>query len=136
MTPGRPRPPKVVAGHRSLLSGDRGAVTVEAALAVCGLVAFVVVGVEVVLTVLAQVQCTDAAREAARLVARGDPGRASTAAAAIAPAGAQLVIRHDGDTARVEVASRRRLVDVRADAYAVLEPGVATSNAPTGTADG
>ncbi|WP_433267515.1 TadE family type IV pilus minor pilin [Actinosynnema sp. CS-041913] len=105
--------------------GDRGAVTVEAALAICGVLAFVVLGAEVILTVVGQLRCTDAAREAARLVARGDSARAPAAVAAIAPAGAELVVHRDGDTARVEVAARRGLVDLRARAYAVLEPGVA-----------
>ncbi|MEU4801143.1 TadE family type IV pilus minor pilin [Actinosynnema sp. NPDC023587] len=115
--------------------------TVEAALAVCGLVAFVVLGVEVVMTVVAKVRCTDAAREVARLVARGDSARASTASAAIAPQGAELTIGYDGDTVRVEVTARRAVVDVHADAYAVLEPGVTGSTgtptgAPAGTSDG
>ncbi|MEV0677301.1 TadE family type IV pilus minor pilin [Actinosynnema sp. NPDC050436] len=108
----------------------------EAALAVCGLVAFLVLGVEVVMTVVAQVRCTDAAREAARLVARGEPARASTAAKEIAPRGAELVVHREGDTARVEVRARRTLVEVRADAYAVLEPGVAGTDAESDAGTG
>ena len=43
-----------------------------------------------------QVRCVDAAREAARLAARGDDGSASAAARGIGPAGAVLHLRHDG----------------------------------------
>ncbi|MBB5956718.1 Flp pilus assembly protein TadG [Saccharothrix tamanrassetensis] len=104
--------------------------TVEAALVLCGVLAFLALGVEVVMLVIGQLRCTDAAREAARLVARGDSARASTAVAAMAPAGAELVVRQDGDTASVEVGARRWLIDLRARAYAVLEPGVADEGSP------
>ncbi|QTR05595.1 pilus assembly protein, partial [Saccharothrix algeriensis] len=87
--------------------------------------AFGGVGAVGVLAVGGPLGCTDAAREAARLVARGEAARASSVVAAIAPAGAELVVRQDGDTAWVEVTARRSLVDVRSRAYAVLEPGVA-----------
>ncbi|CAL9654039.1 hypothetical protein SUDANB95_06688 [Actinosynnema sp. ALI-1.44] len=93
----------------------------------CGLVAVLVLGVEAVMAVVAQIRCTDAAREAARLVARGEDGRAGAAVRAIAPAGAVLVVRKEGDTASVEVSAAGRLVDVRASAFAVVEPGVGAS---------
>ena len=44
-----------------------------------------------------QVRCVDAAREAARLAARGDGGSASTAAQGIAPDGAAVRLRRDGE---------------------------------------
>ncbi|MEJ2852716.1 MULTISPECIES: TadE family type IV pilus minor pilin [unclassified Saccharothrix] len=106
-----------------MTAGDRGAATVEAALAVCGLVAVLVLGVEAVMAVVAQIRCTDAAREAARLVARGEDGRVGAVVEAIAPAGAVLVVRKEGDTASVEVSAAGRLIDVRASAFAVVEPG-------------
>ncbi|WP_309110332.1 TadE family type IV pilus minor pilin [Saccharothrix sp.] len=115
-----------------MASGDRGAATVEAALAVCGLVAVLVLGIEAVVTVVAQIRCTDAAREAARLVARGEDGRAGAVVSAIAPAGAVLVVRKEGDTASVEVSAERRLLDVRASAFAVVEPGVGGAQAAGG----
>ncbi|RKT52138.1 TadE family type IV pilus minor pilin [Saccharothrix australiensis] len=105
--------------------------TVEAALALCGVLVFVALGAEVVMTVVGQLRCTDAAREAARLVARGDSARVSSAVAAIAPAGAEVVVRREGDTAWAEVTSRRGLVDVRARAYAVLEFGVTDEGRPS-----
>ncbi|MFI9810569.1 TadE family type IV pilus minor pilin [Saccharothrix variisporea] len=114
-----------VAGGRHVAGGDRGAATVEAALAVCGLVAALVLGVEAVMAVVAQIRCTDAAREAARLVARGEDGRVGAVVQAIAPSGAVLVVRKEGDAASVEVSAAGRLIDVRARAFAVVEPGAA-----------
>ena len=109
---------------RRVLGDDRGGVTVEAAVAVCGLVAVLVLGVAAVMAVVAQLRCTDAAREAARLVARGDPGRVDDVVGAIAPEGARWTVRGEGDTASVEVAVSRLGVELRARAYAVVEPGV------------
>ncbi|WP_447005256.1 TadE family type IV pilus minor pilin [Saccharothrix isguenensis] len=105
---------------------DRGGVTVEAAVAVCGLVAVLALGLAAVMAVVGQLQCTDAAREAARLVARGDDARADRVAGEIAPRGARWAIRREGDTAWVEVTASRLGVQLRARAYAVLEPGVAS----------
>jgi hypothetical protein len=99
-------------------------VTVEAAVAVCGLVVVLAIGVAAVMAVVGQLRCTDAAREAARLVARGEEGRAGGVAGAIAPAGARVVVRREGDGAWVEVVVSRLGVELRARAYAVLEPGV------------
>ncbi|WP_238412677.1 TadE family type IV pilus minor pilin [Saccharothrix deserti] len=104
---------------------DRGAVTVEAALAVCGLVVVLALGVTAVMAVVGQLRCTDAAREAARLVARGDDARADGVVEAIAPEGARWAVHREGDTAWVEVSASRLGVELKARAYAVLEPGVA-----------
>ncbi|MFD1151694.1 TadE family type IV pilus minor pilin [Saccharothrix hoggarensis] len=98
--------------------------TVEAAVAVCGLVAVLALGVGAVMAVVGQLRCTDAAREAARLVARGDDERVQGVVEAIAPAGAHVVVRRDGDTAWIEVGASRLGVALRARAYAVVEPGV------------
>lgn len=107
-----------------MLGDDRGAVTVEAAVAVCGLVAVLALGVAAVMAVVAQLRCTDAAREAARLVARGDGGRVAGVVEVIAPDGARWVVRREEDTALVEVTVSRLGVELRARAYAVVEPGV------------
>jgi hypothetical protein len=61
-----------------------------------------------VTAVSAQVRCIDAAREAARLAARGDDG--STAVRAIAPAGAGLQVRVDGGFVVATVTSRVALL--------------------------
>lgn len=54
-----------------------------------------------------QVRCIDAAREAARLAARGDEASATRVAQQIAPARAVVAVRRDGDfvVARVSAGS-------------------------------
>ncbi len=73
-----------------------------------------------------QVRCIDAAREAARLAARGDETSAVAAAHGIGPAGATLQLRRDGGFVVATVSGRSRLlpgVTIRADAVAAAEPG-------------
>lgn len=72
-----------------------------------------------------QVRCIDAAREAARLVARGDDAGADVAARRIAPAGAVLQLRHDGDFIVARVSARSTLlpaVTIAAEALSLEEP--------------
>jgi hypothetical protein len=101
-------------------SADRGAVTVEAALALSSLALVTALAVGAVAAVGASVRCTDAARELARLAARGEPDRGRAVAARIAPAGAEiaLVIRGDEATAEV-VAAPLELLPVRVSGRAV-----------------
>lgn len=108
--------------------GDRGAVTAEAALALCSLVVVLALSLAAVAAVTAQLRCIDAAREAARLVARGERERAEQAALRLAPSGAGVQIEVRGDEVTVLVAADPvggllPGVDVRAEAFAVLEPG-------------
>jgi hypothetical protein len=108
---------------------DRGTATVEAAVAVCGLVLFLALAAAGLGAVLDQLRCTDAAREAARLVARGEPGRAEPVVRRIAP-GAALRVHVRGDEVEVEVragpvSALLPGVAPRATAHAVLEPGAA-----------
>ena len=100
----------------------------EAALALCSLVAVLALVLAAVSAVAAQLRCIDAAREAARLTARGEPDRAEEIARRIAPRGAVVAVTVRGDevTARVSANSAAGLlpgVDVGAEAAAVLEPG-------------
>ena len=109
-------------------TGDRGSITVEAALALCSLVAVLALVLAAVSAVAAQLRCVDAAREAARLTARGEPARAEDIARRIAPRGAVVAVTVRGDevTARVSANPAAGLlpgVDVGAEAAAVLEPG-------------
>ena len=108
--------------------GDRGAVTVEAALALCSLVLVLALALSGLSAVGAQLRCQDAAREAARLVTRGEPERARQVAASIAPEGARVDVRISGDEVTVGVAGPAvRLLPglvVSARAVGVLEPGV------------
>lgn len=108
---------------------DTGAVTVEAAISLGALVAVLTVILAGIAAVTDQLRCTDAAREAARLAARGDPDAARRAVAAIAPADASLELVSDADglTAVVRSTSADGLLlglRIEGTAFAVTEPGV------------
>ena len=82
------------------VSGSAGASTVEAALGIAALVVVLVLCLAGVTAVSMQVRCVDAAREAARLAARGDERSAVEAARRIAPGGALVQVHRDGDFLR------------------------------------
>lgn len=115
--------------------GQRGTVTAETAVALPVLVAAAGVALELVLLGTTQLRSVDAAREAARAAARGEPTAVvRRVAREAAPAGARVEVRPGGGTVTVEVAATvaplgplaRRLatVTVRARAVAAVEPGV------------
>lgn len=109
--------------------GDRGMVTVEAAIALAAFMCVVVFALAAVVAVLDQVRCVDAAREAARMTARGDRSRAAEAVERIAPDGARLSVSVRGDEITVHVSAEPAGgvipgVDVDARAFAIAEPGV------------
>ncbi|MCM6772746.1 pilus assembly protein TadE [Nocardia sp. CDC159] len=107
--------------------GDRGAVTVEAAIALAALVAVVVLCLTALLAAAMQIRCVDAAREAARLSARGADDDAVVAARRVAPAGASISVRDDGDRVVATASARVPLLPLlvlRAEAVAVRELGV------------
>ncbi len=100
----------------------------EAAFAVASLIAVLVLSVGAVVGVTAHVRCVDAARESARLVARGDEARASRAVAEVGPPGATSSVSRDGDTVTVRVGAPVALLPgltVSAVAVAAVEPGTA-----------
>jgi hypothetical protein len=108
---------------------DCGAVTVEAAIGICSVVAVFALALRGMGLVLGHLRCTDAAVEAARLVARGAQNRASEAVARLAPARATLDVTVHGDEVVTEVRAPPLggffpgpLISGRA--YAVAEPGV------------
>jgi hypothetical protein len=73
-----------------------------------------------------QVRCIDAAREAARLAARGDDALASVAAQRIAPDGAAVQLRRDGDVVVATVTTHTPLlpgITIAAEGVAAVEPG-------------
>lgn len=112
--------------------GERGSATVEAAIAICAVVVVLAMALAGATAVLDQLRCTDAAREAARLVARGEPARAEQAARTIAPSGADVVVRVHGDEVDVQVSVRAAGgllpgLSVRAGAMAVMEPGAVSA---------
>ncbi|MEU2036754.1 TadE family type IV pilus minor pilin [Nocardia amamiensis] len=102
--------------------------TVEAALALTAVVATVVLCLGALLAASTQVRCVDAAREAARLAARGDHGNAVPAARRIAPPAADIALRAEGTHAVAVVSARTPLLPLltlRAEAVATIEPGAA-----------
>ncbi|MPY78148.1 MAG: pilus assembly protein [Actinophytocola sp.] len=108
---------------------DTGAVTVEAAISLGALVAVLALVLGGIAAVTDQLRCTDAAREAVRLAARGDTDAARRAVAVIAPTGASLELVRDADglTAVVRsapVSGLLPVVRIEGTAFAVTEPGV------------
>ncbi|WP_324193020.1 TadE family type IV pilus minor pilin [Nocardia transvalensis] len=100
--------------------------TVEAAIALAAVVATVLLCLGALLAASVQIRCIDAAREAARLAARGADADATTAARKVAPRGADITVRTEGEWVVAVVTARAPLlpsVVVRADAVAALEPG-------------
>ncbi|MEV6772631.1 TadE family type IV pilus minor pilin [Nocardia sp. NPDC051030] len=99
--------------------------TVEAAIALAALVAVLVLCVGALLAASAQVRCVDAAREAARLAARGEESRAVALARRVAPPRAVVTVRTDGDLVVAEVSARSPLLPLTLNAIAVAarEPG-------------
>ena len=72
-----------------------------------------------------QMRCVDAAREAARLAARGDPA-ATVAAAGLAPPGASTDVRRDGGYVVARVTSRSVVLPgivIVGEAVSAVEPG-------------
>lgn len=105
---------------------EGGFSTVEAALAIASLVAVFVLAVCGVAAVSTQVRCVDAAREAARLVARGDENRAIGAARRIGPPTAAVEVRREGDFVVARVTAQIRFlpgIRLGSTAIAALEPG-------------
>ncbi len=113
---------------------QRGSVTAETVMVLPVLVA-VALGLAWLLSLAAtQVRVVDAARETARAAARDD-GRGGAVALGhrVAPDGARVSVREDGETVVVRVSSQVRgpgglfrfvpRVDVDAEAVAAKEPG-------------
>ena len=112
---------------------EEGSVTVEAALGLAGLTVVTVLLVAGLTVLTAQLRCTDAAREAARLLARGQPQEATAAVHRIGPPGANLAFEQNGEeiTAKVTAHPAAALlpeIHLDATAYAVAEPGTEVPN--------
>ena len=88
---------------------ERGAVTAEAAAVLAVLVAVTLGLVWCISLVVAQVRVVDGAREVARLGARGESEATAVAAGRrVAPDGARVTLRRDGDTVVAEIRLRVR----------------------------
>jgi hypothetical protein len=108
---------------------DRGAVTVEAALALSSLALVTALAIGSITAAVASVRCGDAARELVRLAARGEPDRGREVAGRLAPTGAQVTLVIQGDEATAEVtAAPLRILPIRLSgrAVGVLEPSAST----------
>nr|WP_304413330.1 TadE family type IV pilus minor pilin [Mycobacterium sp. URHB0044] len=103
-----------------------GGATVEAAFAMAALVVVLTLCLAGLTAMAMQVRCVDAAREAARLAARGDDRAASEAARTVGPAGAGLDVRRSDGRVVARVAARSPLlpgITIAAEAVAAVEPG-------------
>ena len=92
---------------------------------IAALVVVLVLCVAGLVAISMQVRCIDAAREAARLAARGDERTAVDAARRIAPAGARVQVRRDGDFLVATVVARSKLLpalDIAGRAVSAAEP--------------
>jgi hypothetical protein len=113
---------------------DAGYVTAETAVVVPVLLVFTGMLLWGLMAAAAQIRCVDAARAGARAAARSEPETTALAAAsAVAPRGAAVSLRRDGDLVRVRVTAQSlgpgRLADVLsvtvgADAAALAEDTV------------
>jgi Flp pilus assembly protein TadG len=110
---------------------EAGMVTAETAVVLPVLLLVLAAAVAAVVVVGAQLRCVDAAREAVRAAARGEPAVTVRAVASrAAPAGAGTTIGQDGDSVTVTVTAAVRplgpfvlRLHVSAAATAELEPG-------------
>jgi Flp pilus assembly protein TadG len=114
---------------------DKGAVTAETAIALPVLVVLLLAGLWAVGVVVANIRCVDAARDAARAVARGEPAaEAQRIGEQAAPPGATVRIDRAGSDVRVVVSAAVDLdwallkglpsVQVGGNATVQAEPGV------------
>lgn len=97
----------------------------EAALGIAALVVVLLLCLAGVTALSMQVRCIDAAREAARLASRGDQRSAVAAARRLAPAGARVDLRRDGDFLVATVVAHSKLlptIDIAANAVSAAEP--------------
>lgn len=112
---------------------DAGAVTVEAAIALGAFIAVLALALGAISAAIDQLRCIDAAREAARLVARGEIDRAGAVAADIAPTSANVAITVHGDTIEVDVRAKPVNgllpgLQLHGAAFAIAEPGSTEDN--------
>ncbi|WP_025736324.1 TadE family type IV pilus minor pilin [Mycobacterium genavense] len=97
----------------------------EAVLAIAALVTVLVGCLAGINAVSMQVRCVEAAREAARLAARGDERSALAAARRIAPGGSRVQVRRDGDFLVATVVAHSKVLpalDISANAVSAAEP--------------
>jgi Flp pilus assembly protein TadG len=107
--------------------GDRGGVTVEAAISIATFAVLLTLALCGASAAADKVRCVDAAREAARLAARGEQDKAHVAAERIAPKNAEVTITMTGEHIEVRVTASPvggllPGIHLQAEAFAVREP--------------
>jgi hypothetical protein len=102
---------------------DRGSVTVELAVALPVLVLLLLAGLSAVDAVATKMRCVDAAREAARAEARGEPG--APAGQRAAPNGASVQVNGGDDTVSATVTVAVRPFGPALPGFAVAATAVA-----------
>jgi Flp pilus assembly protein TadG len=105
---------------------DAGTATVEAAFGLAALAAVLVLCLAGLTAISMQLRCLDAAREAARLAARGNEQQAVAVARQIAPSGALVQLRKDGELVVAAVSARSNLLP----ALAITAEGVSAAEPP------
>ncbi|MBS4727729.1 pilus biosynthesis protein TadE [Mycobacterium sp. SM1] len=95
-------------------------------MAIAALVVVLVLCLAGITAVSMQVRCVDAAREAARLAARGDDRSAVAVARRIAPGGAAVQVRRSGEFIVATVTARSNLLPT----VVIAAQGVSASELP------
>lgn len=130
-------------GGRRGRAGESGAVTAEAAVVLPLLIAVAMALVWLVALAVCQVRVVDAAREAARAAARGEPDAAAVERGRqVAPDGARFVVSRGGGAVTVRVVAEVRgpggllrflpAVPLTSEAVAAQEPAAATAGEGAG----
>lgn len=119
--------------RRRVVGGDRGSVTAEMAAGLPALMLLLLFALGAVDSVIARMQCVDAARDAALAAARGGDGAA--VGRDRAPRGATVSVSRDGDRIRVVVSVVVRplgphLPGIDVSGTAVADPEPADPGAP------
>ena len=115
---------------RRAATGDSGYVTAETALALPSLMAVFFVLLLIVLAAGDQIRCADAAWEAARLAARGEPADlAATDAKRWAPPGAEVSVAPEDGSAHATVSVRVGLGGLRLPALRISSTAQVTCEA-------
>lgn len=117
---------------------DGGFVTVEAAISLGALTAVLAMLMAGIGALSGHIRCLDAAREAARLSAAGQPGAAEAVVQSIAPRGAKLELRRSGDGITAEVTTDALTgflpgIHLGGTAFAIAEPGTDPADQPVPT---
>ncbi|HMS76945.1 TadE family type IV pilus minor pilin [Gordonia sp. (in: high G+C Gram-positive bacteria)] len=110
--------------RRDIVTDESGMATVEGAFVIATIVAVLIASVGAVSATIAQIRCTDAAREVARLTAAGDPSAVSVGRQ-VAGAAAAVDVSESAELIEATVSTAVRLLPglrVSARAVAVPEP--------------